>query len=84
MGSDAISLLFSNALIYELNVLPNKSTIYNLLPTNQEFEILNHEIYSYLKQHNTINDTSKYEICLLSNSYKGQLVYQFKDLHSTK
>ncbi len=84
IGSDAISLLFSNALIYELNVLPQKSTIYNLKPTNQEFEILNHEIYSYLKQNNFINDTSKYEILLFSNTYKGQLIYQFKDLYSKK
>jgi hypothetical protein len=84
IGSDAISLLFSNALIYELNVLPNKSTIFNSKPTNQEFEILNHEIRAYLKQHNKIDDTSKYEITLLSDAYKGQLVYQFKNLHSTK
>ncbi len=84
IGSDAISLLFSNALIYELNVLPQKSTIYNLKPTNQEFEILNHEICSYLKQYNIIDDTLMYEIRLLSNSYKGQLVYQFKNLHSSK
>lgn len=84
IGNDAISLLFSNALIYELNVLPNKSTIYYLKPTNQEFEILNHEIFSYLKQHNNIDDTSKYEILLLSDTYKGQLIYQFKDLPSTK
>ena len=84
IGSDAISLLFSNALIYELNVLPQKQTIYNLKPTNQEFEILNHEISSYLKQNNIINDTSKYEILLLSNTYKGQLIYQFKDLCSKK
>lgn len=84
IGSDAISLLFSNALIYELNVLPQKSTIYNSSPTNKEFEILNHEICNFLKQHTFLNNTSKYEILLLSNSYKGQLVYQFKNLYLTK
>jgi hypothetical protein len=84
IGEDAISLLFSNSIVYELNVLPQKSTIYNSKPTNQEFEILNYEICNFLKLHKYINNASKYEILLLSNSYNGQLIYKFKNLHSLK
>jgi len=84
IGGDAISLLFSNSIVYELNVLQSKSTIFNLKPTNPEFEILNYEIHTFLKMHKYINDTSKYQILLLSNSYNSHLIYQFNNFHSLK
>lgn len=81
IGNDAISLLFSNAIIYELSNLPPESTYYKYKPSNIEFEILNKEITALLKQHYNLKAYDSFDLLLLCSNNKERFSYLFENLN---
>lgn len=81
IGNDAISLLFSSAIVYELSKLPCKSTFYKYKPSNIEFEILNKEITALLKQQYNLKASDSFDLLLLSSNNKEGFSYLFENLN---
>jgi hypothetical protein len=81
LGKEAVILLLSNAMVYELIYLNKQnSVVFKIPPSHSEFKVLNFEINNYLKNHLQVLPSTNYEILLVSNSCQLNGAYYFKSL----
>lgn len=79
-GGEAKVLLFSNSLIYELNYLiEKKSFTSSIVPSNNEFKVLEFEVAQYLKSKFDCRNTM-YQMLLVTEGADKTRAYFFQAL----
>lgn len=78
-GNEAVSLLFSNSLVYLLNKVP-VSTVYPQAPDFTEFKVLQYEVSHYLALHHILQKGQGYEIVVYSTGPGRHKTLYFQSL----